>query len=121
MKTNFSAVNKFLFASVSFTMILLIGRIIHTHELVYAFYPWNIFLAVIPLISSKRLLNQPRPGIKALGYLLVWLLFFPNAPYLITDLFHFSERTGCPVWFDLVLVSSGSWNGIVIATLSLMY
>jgi len=57
---------------------------------------------------------------RAICLLAMWLLFFPNAPYLVTDLFHFSEREGCPVWFDLILVSSASWNGIMIATISLL-
>lgn len=80
MKTKFTGVNKILFASVSFTMILLIARMIRTHEYTYAFYPWNIFLALIPLLSSRRLLQQSKLGPKAIGYLLLWLLFLPNAP-----------------------------------------
>ncbi|MEO6219261.1 MAG: DUF1361 domain-containing protein [Ginsengibacter sp.] len=120
MKANISGTNKILFISIFFTMLLLAIRIIHTHEYVYAFYPWNLFLALIPLASSKRLRNQTRFGWKALFYLAIWLLFFPNAPYLLTDLFHFTERDGCPPWFDLILVSSASWNGIVIATISLL-
>lgn len=120
MKTNLSRTNKIVFVSLSFTMILLIARIIYTEQFIYAFYPWNIFLALVPLISSRRLLNQNRLGIKAFCYLAIWLLFLPNAPYLVTDLFHFKERTGCPLWFDLILVSSASWNGIITGTLSLM-
>ncbi|MEO6453554.1 MAG: DUF1361 domain-containing protein [Ginsengibacter sp.] len=120
MKTNLSVINKILLASVSFTIILIIIRFIYTGRIIYTFYPWNIFLAIIPLLASTRLLNQNKPGIKALLYLMIWLLFFPNGPYLVTDLFHFTTRPGCPVWFDLILVSSGSWNGIIMGTLSLM-
>ncbi len=115
-----SSIGKVLSLSVSFTMILLAVRIIYTQKLVYGFYPWNLFLAFIPLIASSKLLNQNRLNWKAVCLLMIWLLFFPNAPYLITDLFHFTEREGCPPWFDLILVSSATWNGIIIGALSLL-
>ena len=121
MKTNPLRINNILFVSVSFTMILLIARIIYTHKLVYAFYSWNIFLALIPFMCSRKLINQIKPGIKTFCYLIIWLLFLPNAPYLVTDIFHFTERIGCPVWFDLILVSSASCNGFIIGTISLMH
>ena len=120
MKIQFSEINKILFASIFFTMLLLIARVIYTGKLTYAFYTWNMFLALIPLWSSRRLLCQNKLDIIAVGYLSLWLLFFPNAPYLITDIFHFKDRAGCPAWFDLVLVSSASWNGIFIGILSLL-
>ena len=120
MKIKFSEVNKILFASISFTVLLLVARIIYTGELTYAFYLWNLFLALIPVVASSRLIRQNKLGIIAVAWLSLWLLFFPNAPYLVTDIFHFRERPGCPQWFDLVLVSSASWNGIFTGILSLM-
>ncbi|MEO6328095.1 MAG: DUF1361 domain-containing protein [Ginsengibacter sp.] len=74
----------------------------------------------IILVFKGRLVNQNKPGIKAVFYFGIWLLFLPNAPYLVTDIFHFTKRTGCPLWFDLILVSSASWNGIIAGTLSLL-
>ena len=120
MKTNFSGIDKILFVSVSFTLALLVARLVYTHEVVYMFYPWNFFLALIPMACSKRLGKLDKMNFNAICYLTIWLLFFPNAPYLVTDLFHFSEREGCPGWFDLILVSSASWNGIIIAAISLL-
>ncbi len=120
MKIKFSGVSKILFASISFTILLLAARIIYTGTLTYAFYLWNLFLAIIPLGASNRLIRQNKLGIIAIIWLSLWLLFFPNAPYLVTDIFHFRERAGCPQWFDLVLVSSASWNGIFAGILSLL-
>jgi uncharacterized membrane protein len=120
MKIKFSGVYKIIFASISFTILLLIARIIYTGEFTYAFYMWNLFLALIPLVASARLIHQNKLGIVAVAWLSLWLLFFPNSPYLVTDLFHFKERSGCPQWFDLVLVSSATWNGIFTGILSLL-
>jgi uncharacterized membrane protein len=47
------------------------------------------------------------------------LLFLPNAPYLVTDIFHFEARPPVPQWFDLMLVVSGAWDGILFCMISL--
>ena len=43
-----------------------------------------------------------------------------NAPYLVTDLFHFEQRPPVPYWYDLMIVISGAWNGAALGITSLL-
>jgi len=57
----------------------------------FSFLLLNTFLGYIPIELSFHL-GQHRPKAAWLFWplVLVWLLFYPNAPYLLTDLFHLS-------------------------------
>lgn len=122
MKSNLKASNdirKLIFISVTFTLVLLGVRALYAGSTSYFFYPWNLFLALIPLFFSKLLLRQKDFNVKSILLLIAWLLFLPNAPYLVTDIFHFEERPPVPQWFDLMLVVSGAWNGILLCMISM--
>lgn len=89
-------------------------------EITFIFLIWNLFLAFIPYAASFALLEMHQR--KSSTWLMVpvaagWLLFFPNAPYILTDLFHLRPRTGVPYWFDLLMLLSfalsGLWFGLV--------
>lgn len=111
--------NKLIAVSVLFTIMILAFRVWYTKELNYCFYPWNLFLAIVPLFFSGYLKKQRRINFKTILMLCGWLFFLPNAPYLLTDIFHFDERPPVPAWFDLILVISGAWNGVLICMISL--
>lgn len=106
--------------SVSFTMLLLLTRFCYTNELTYSFYVWNTFLAILPLLFSRSLVRRNKCDLKAILLLVCWLAFFPNAPYIITDMFHYVEKPPVPKWFDLLLVTSAAWNGLLLGIVSLM-
>ena len=50
---------------------------------------WNIFLAAIPFLLAKHLFSPRRKLSFTWGFGLVFfVLFLPNAPYILTDLIH---------------------------------
>jgi uncharacterized membrane protein len=106
----------------------------------YSGLVWNLFLAWLPYFFALRLAaTEPRTspqwfGAAALAGL--WLTFFPNAPYLITDLIHLhpehathdrpiallagvSRGQQIPIWFDALLVFAFAWTGVLLAFASL--
>ncbi len=120
MKTQLTGVEKALALSIAFSISLLAIRVLYTGNDAYVFYIWNIFLAIIPFLCSRKLITQTRMNVRSILLIGGWLLFFPNAPYLVTDLFHFTARSGSPAWFDMILVTSASWNGLVLGIISLL-
>ncbi len=120
MNTTISRMEKMLLLSIGFTGLLLLTRILYTGERAYGFYCWNTFLAMIPMLFSRLLYAEPAIRRRSVFLIGGWLIFFPNAPYIITDLFHFSVRSGALGWFDILLVISASWNGLALGMLSLL-
>jgi len=101
---------------------LLAARWVYSDPGAYRFLGWNLFLAWIPVVAAVAVYDMQRRGIGAGRLLplgLVWLLFLPNAPYLLTDLIHLGSRNDAPLWFDLVLFSAFAWTGALLGFLSL--
>jgi len=89
----------------------------------FLFLAWNLFLAWIPYwisltlrSTTKGKFNRLKTGI----VLVLWLLFFPNAPYILTDLLHFKNFGDLPMWYDLMLLLSFAFTGLMLGWLSLM-
>lgn len=107
----------------AFSIVLLSSRIFYTGKLTYFFLFWNLFLAWVPFFLSLKLLPtnlKPGIGIKTIMLFLLWLIFFPNAPYIITDLIHLKPRHGTPFWFDIIMITSFVWNGLLLGFASLI-
>lgn len=107
-----------------FSIFLSFIRIIFFETFLFTFLIWNLFLAWIPFLFSLLLLSvhQNKDSSKiTLGIIFsIWLIFFPNAPYIITDLFHLRIIQNVPLWFDTVLIFSYVWNGLILGFLSLL-
>jgi uncharacterized membrane protein len=102
---------------------LLFGRAWRIQQIMFSFMIWNLFLAWVPYMASlwaawihERL---PKARWRLIIPGLLWLLFFPNAPYLITDLIHLRERPPVPIWYDGGLLASFVLSGCFLAVVSL--
>ena len=97
-------------------------RIRHTGDPFYRFLVWNLFLAWIPFLLALGLYDRARRGrfgIVSAALAVLWLLFFPNAPYMLTDFIHLNQTQTAPLWFDALMVSSFAWTALLLGFASL--
>jgi uncharacterized membrane protein len=88
----------------------------------YFFLNWNLFLAFVPWALTSISFIKPKIQSSVIGItvlLVFWLLFFPNAPYILTDLFHLRVIRNMPVWYDTLMILSYAWTGMLFGFLSL--
>lgn len=105
-----------------FSITLLAGRMYATGQHTFIFLVWNLFLAWMPLgfaALANRMPLVQRHQWMAIGLTGAWLLFFPNAPYILTDFFHLRPRAGAPYWFDLLTILSFAVSGLLVGLVSL--
>lgn len=102
---------------------LVAARIIWTGRLGYSFLVWNLFLAWLPMIFALLACEQYHRGSgrdwRFLGLAGAWLLFFPNAPYIFTDLIHLTTRFHPWFWVDLSPILLCALTGLVLGFVSL--
>jgi uncharacterized membrane protein len=101
----------------------LAARVVHVDRWSFFFLVWNLFLAWLPYLLSLWAATIQRRRPHAWWRLLLpgalWLLFFPNAPYVVTDLVHLRERPPVPLWYDLGLLAAFAFAGSFLAVASL--
>lgn len=102
-----------------FTIFLVMVRMIIAQNLVLGFVMWNLFLAGLPLLFSYCI-NQVTEQLTRWGLFGLWLLFFPNSAYIVTDLFHLEELNSMPPWYDSLLLFTAAFNGIVMGIASFL-
>ena len=102
---------------------LVIARILWTGNIKYGFLVWNLFLAWLPLgfalLACDEYQGGARRNWRFVGFATTWLLFFPNAPYIFTDLIHLTNQFYRHFWVDLVLILLFAVIGLVVGFVSL--
>ena len=105
-----------------FSVALIITRYVYSHEPLFGGLIWNLFLAWIPFGLSIVLYDRHRAGARPLSLVplaALWLLFLPNAPYLLTDFKHLAPTPAVPLWVDVVVLAAPAWTGMLLGFLSL--
>jgi uncharacterized membrane protein len=104
-------------------VVLVAARMEYTDTRRHISLVWNLFLAWIPFVlaylayavSLKKWLLYISLPVTAF----LWLIFFPNAPYILTDLQHLFKTTGAPLWYDVIVMVWFSWTGLLLGLVSL--
>jgi uncharacterized membrane protein len=104
---------------------LVAARFVRSHNSHYEFLVWNLILAWVPValavvawrVSFRRgVLGRLTLVVTAI----VWLAFFPNAPYILTDFVHLVDiHDHVPLWYDVILIGWYAWTGLLLGILSL--
>lgn len=116
--------------------VMVVVRMLYTGKLGYIFLIWNLFLTWIPLGFSliinylyafyRRSLMRT---LLMMGAGAIWLAFYPNAPYIITDFIHLSQmkfyfsnhgyNMSFLVWYDFIMMSLFILTGFLLGFVSL--
>ncbi len=112
-----------LLALTAFCVALFGVRVWYADELRFRFLLWNLFLAWIPvplaIALARDVANTGRLRANGLFFGAGWLLFFPNAPYIITDFVHLYDDPPVPLWFDALGIGAFAWTGLLLGLVSL--
>jgi uncharacterized membrane protein len=101
-------------------LVFLVGPGMVDQRPTHLFLVWNLFLAWVPLLAALALDASERSHHRVLGALalLVWLLFLPNGPYLVSDLAHLRWQSSTP-WLDLARFVAFAWAGCLLGIAAL--
>ena len=109
-------IRRLMFLSI-FCIALEVLRMCCTFTLNYIFLPWNLILAWVPLVFAIQIVKEENK--RRLGaWLFAWFIFFPNAPYIITDFLHLKPRDNFPFWFDSILLYAFAFAGLMTGVVS---
>jgi len=102
---------------------LVAARIFYLRDIHHIGLIWNLFLAWIPLFIALGMWALVHRGYRStfllIGPFSVWFAFFPNAPYLVTDIIHLHPHYRIPLWYDATMLFSFAWNGLCAGLVSL--
>jgi uncharacterized membrane protein len=102
---------------------LVVVRTVLTWRGQHLYLIWNLFLAWVPLMLALHVEEMQRRNLKRerkfWAAAAAWLLFFPNAPYIFTDITHLKRATESRWWTDLTLILLFAIIGLVLAFISL--
>lgn len=112
--------NRALLISFLFISLLIISRVLYSGTWRYTSIAWNLFLAWLPYLLSTYFKDIQTSALwKQTSLFFCWMLFLPNALYIVTDLIHLRAFTNVPLWFDASLLFAAAFTGIMMAFISI--
>jgi uncharacterized membrane protein len=102
--------------------LLLLVRVVHSSSLSFVFLVWNLFLASLPALAALafvRAAERRAPAPVQAAWFALWLVFLPNAPYIVTDFMHLRLRPLVPLWYDIAILASCAGTGLLLTYTSL--
>ena len=108
-------------------MILALGFVLTRAVLMqqprYASLVKNLLFAWIPYWCALMLSGWERRGALTRGRFVIvgaaWLVWFPNAPYMITDFVHLHDHPPLAWWFEIGLIATFALAGCFLGAASL--
>lgn len=127
-------ITRWLFYSTALGVLLLLGRLTLCYYPIgtaysgrsvalgfppHLFFIWNVFLAWIPYWLSAYFKEEAKTNWRHYVVTFLWLLFLPNAPYIITDLQHLKLYSPMPIWYDSLLFFLFALTGLALGFFSM--
>ena len=100
------------------------ARIYYVGRWTHTYIVWNLLLAWIPpvfaFLTYRIHLYRTRRTLVFSLCALTWFVFFPNAPYIITDFVHLEANVPPKLlWIDLLTIAAFAWTGLCLGYVSL--
>jgi uncharacterized membrane protein len=108
-----------LVAASAVSVALAVVRDRHAGNLDFWFLIWNLALAWIPFLFALGAYASARRPTSTTLLGVGWLLFFPNAPYIVTDFVHLSRVAPVPLWYDALTIGAFAATGLALGFASL--
>ena len=114
----------FTLVSASCLAVAMLGaRVLYSGRGWHMYLLWNLILAWMPLLLAVafHLCDGALTQLRSLRFACGcgWLLFLPNAPYIVTDFVHLVAQPPVPLWFDILLLMTFAWTGVMLGFASL--
>jgi uncharacterized membrane protein len=97
-------------------------RVLYTGVPNFTYLIWNLFLAWIPFVLAILVYDGQRRGTRRSALVVLgalWLVFFPNAPYIVTDFVHLDHDPLSPYWYDAFTIGAFAMTGLLLGLGSL--
>jgi uncharacterized membrane protein len=104
---------------------LFVVKMILLHDISLWGINWNLFLSWVPILivlwMEKKVAINALNDLEVFCLSILWLLFFPNAPYVITDLVHLYPSNGNAYWHHQLMIYTFAFASLACGLMSLYW